>query len=153
VVASITAPVDISDRAARLLGVVASITAPVDIKPATLVVAGSGAANGALTLTLPAAGVGLFHYVTHIYIDRHATALLAGGLTLAATTTNLGGLTWRTGNQASITVATADGMILTDIDLAHPIKSAVANTASTIVMPAPGLGVLWTGWVAYYTGT
>ncbi len=121
-------------------------------KRATLVQAASPAANTGATLTIPAAGAGLFHYITHIFIRRHATALLAGGATLAVTTTNLNGLTWRTGNQASITVDTADGMVLADEDYGVPIRSAVANTATTIVLPAPGAAVLWTAWVAYYIG-
>lgn len=121
-----------------------------NMERATLVQAGSPAANTALTLTLPAGGAGLFHYVTHIFIARHATAALAGGGTLAITTTNLNGLTWRVGNQASITVAIMQPGVLIDSEYTHPIRSAAANTASTIVLPAPGAAVLWTAWCAYY---
>lgn len=136
---------DVSDRAARLLGIVKPT-------PATLSQVAAPAAAAGATLTLPAAGVGLFHYITHLRISRAATALLAGGALLAVTTTNLGGRQWRTGNQASITVSTADGMLLVDADFANPIRSDVANTASTIVLPAPGAAVSWTAIVDYYTG-
>lgn len=123
-----------------------------NMERATLVQAASPAANTAATLTLPAAGAGLFHYLTHVFIARHATAALAGGGTLAVTTTNLNGLTWRVGNQASITVAIMQPGVLVDSEYVHPIRSAAANTASTIVLPAPGAAVLWTAWCAYYVG-
>lgn len=116
----------------------------------TVVQAGNPAANTALTLTLPAPGAGLFHYITHIYIARVATAALAGGAILEITTTNLNAIRWVTGNQASITVSTFDGNVVTDQDYAHPLRSAVANTATTIVMPAPGAAVSWRAWCAYY---
>jgi hypothetical protein len=166
VVASITAAVDVSDRAARVLGTVSPVAAStwdvsdraarllgiVKQTPATLSQVLAPAANTGGTMTLAAAGAGLFHYITHLSIRRAATALLAGGALLAVTTTNLGGRTWRTGNQASITVDTADGMLLVDADFASPIRSDVANTASTIVLPAPGAAVSWTAIVDYYTG-
>lgn len=119
----------------------------------TQIVAVSPAANAGATITLPAPGAGLFHFVTHLFIARHATAALAGGGTLTITTTNLNGMTWRVGNQASITVAIMQPGVLIDSEFVHPIRSAAANTASTIVLPAPGAAVLWTAWCAYYTGT
>lgn len=118
---------------------------------ATLVQAGNPAANTALTLTLAAPGAGLFHFITHIYIARVATAALAGGAILEITTTNLNGIRWVTGNQHSITVATTNQNVVTDADYTHPLRSAVANTATTIVMPAPGAAVSWRAWCAYYT--
>jgi hypothetical protein len=123
-----------------------------NLERATLIVPVSPAANAGATITLPAAGAGLFHYITHIHIARHATAALAGGGTLTITTTNLNGLTWRVGNQASITVAIMQPGVLIDSDFAHPLRSAVSNTATTIVLPAPGAAVLWTAWCAYYVG-
>ena len=123
--------------------------ARVALERITQIVAVSPAANAGATITLPAPGGGLFHYITHISICRHATAALAGAGTLAITTTNLNGVTWRTGNQASITVAT-NGIHSLEMDFAHPLRSAVANVATTIVLPAPGAAVLWTAWCAYY---
>lgn len=125
--------------------------APADERPATLNINVQGAANTAATATLPAAGAGLFHYITHIFIKRVATAALAGGAVLSITTTNLGGRQWRTGNQMSITVATQEGTVLRDQEFSHPLKSAVANTASTIVCPAPGAAVSWHLSIDYFT--
>jgi hypothetical protein len=118
--------------------------------PVVLSVTVTGGANAIATATLPAVA-GAFHYITHISIRRVATAALAGGLVLAVTSTNLGGRSWRTGNQASITVDTFDGGILVDQDYAHPLRSDVLNTATTIVCPAPGLAVAWQIVVDYYT--
>lgn len=163
IVASIAAPVDVSDRAARALGVVAAITAAVDVSdraarllgvtsrtPASLNQTVTGGANAIATATLPAVA-GQFHYITHISIRRVATAALAGGAILAVTTTNLGARSWRTGNQASILADTFDEGLLMEADYSHPLKSTVANTATTIVCPAAGAAVSWQINVDYYT--
>jgi hypothetical protein len=119
-------------------------------RPSTLSITVTGGANAIATATLPAAA-GLFHYITAINIRRVATALLAGGLVLAVTTTNLGGRSWRTGNQASITVDTMDSAVLVDQAFAFPLKSDVVNTATTIVAPAAGAAVAWHIVVDYFT--
>lgn len=41
---------------------------------------------------------------------------------------------------------------LVDQEYVHPIKSQVANTATTIVCPAAGAAVSWHVVVDYYTG-
>jgi hypothetical protein len=117
--------------------------------PATLAVTVTAAANAAATLTLPAAGAGLFHYITALHIARTATAALAGTATLVITTTNLpGSMAFSVGN------AMAAGGTQRDIEIrpANAIKSSVANTATTVVMPAPGAAVLWRAYVFYYVG-
>lgn len=86
--------------------------------PSTLHVTATAAANTAATATLPAAGQGLYHYIT---------------------TTNLpGNPIWTVGNA----MAAGD----TKIDLHYapttPLKSTTANTATTIVMPAAGAAVV-----------
>jgi hypothetical protein len=124
---------------------------PVDERPALLNINVAGAANAIATATLPAPGAGLFHYITHIFIKRVATAALAGGAILSITTTNLAGRQWRTGNQMSITVDTQEGAVLRDQEFTHPLKSAVANTASTIVCPAAGAAVSWHLSIDYFT--
>jgi hypothetical protein len=121
---------------------------PATAAPITVV----GGANAIATATLPAPGAGLFHYITHISIRRVATAALAGGAILQATTTNLGGRSWRTGNVMSITVAQPDPTVLLDQEFVHPLKSDVANTVSTIVCPAAGAAVSWQIVVDYYVG-
>lgn len=118
------------------------------LKASTQAGTNTGAANGAVTLTLAAAGVGLFHYLTHILITRNATAALAGTATLVITTTNLpGALAWSVGN-AMIAGGTQIDLSLV---LDSPLKSSVANTATTIVAPAPGAAVLWRINAFYYT--
>lgn len=117
--------------------------------PSALHVTATAAANTAATASLPAAGVGMFHYITSIHICRNATALLAGTATLIHTSTNLpGSPAWSVGNAMS-----AGG---TQIDLDYtpttPLKSLLANTATTVVAAAAGLSVLGRVNVTYYIG-
>jgi hypothetical protein len=117
--------------------------------PSTLHVTATAAANTAATATLPAAGAGMFHYITNINLTRNATAALAGTATLIHTSTNLpGSPAWSVGNAMA-----AGG---TQIDLAYtpttPLKSSVANTNTTVVMAAGGAAVLNRVNVSYYVG-
>lgn len=117
--------------------------------PAILWVTVTAAANTAATITLPSAGAGFFHYIVYLNLMRNATAALAGTATLIHTTTNItGNPAWSVGN------AMIAGGTQIDVDLqpAFPIKSSVAATATTIVMPAAGLAVLNRGNCAYYIG-
>ena len=117
--------------------------------PATLHITATAAANTAATATLPAAGAGLFHYITHIDITRNATAALAGTATIIHTTTNLpGSPAWSVGN------AMAAGGTQLDVvyDPTAPLKSSAANTATTVVCAAAGLAVLGRVNVSYYIG-
>lgn len=123
------------------------VTNLVTVQPSTLAVTVTAAANTAATATL-AAVAGQFHYITGIEIMRTATAALAGTATLVVTTTNLpGGLAWSFGN------AMAAGGTQCDLRVTfeNPLKSSVVNTATTIVMPAPGAAVLWRANVYYFT--
>ena len=115
----------------------------------TLMVTATAAANTGFTLTLPAAGAGLFHYITSIEITRAATAALAGTAVLTYTSTNLPGLPiWTFGN------AMVAGGTQNDVNYrpTSPLKSSAANTATTIVVPAPGAAVIVRANVSYYTG-
>lgn len=117
--------------------------------PSTLAVTITAAAAAGATLTLPAPGAGLFHYITSLTIVRNATAALAGTATLVITSTNLpGALAWSVGNAMNA------GGTQPDVYLAPttPLKSSVANTATTVVMPAPGAAVLWRAVATYYIG-
>jgi hypothetical protein len=107
------------------------------------------AANTSGTLTLSAPGAGLRHYLTSVYLTRAATAALAGAATLAITTTNLGATAWRTGN------AMAAGGLVVDVNQVWPFgfASAAAAQATTIVLPAPGLAVLWSLLVTYFVAS
>lgn len=119
-------------------------------KHVSSVITVAGGANAIATATLPAAGAGRYHYITHLSIRRVATAALAGGALLTVTTTNLGGRSWRTDNQASITVSTFSPAVLIDQEYAHPLRSDVANTNTTITCPAAGAAVSWHIVVDYY---
>lgn len=117
--------------------------------PSTLHVTVTAAANTGATITLPAPGLGLYHYITNLQLCRNATAALAGTATLVITSTNLpGSPAWSVGN------AMAAGGTQQDLVYAPttPLKSSVANTATTIVMPVPGAAVLWRGNCTYYVG-
>ena len=110
-------------------------------------VSGVSAANTAVTLTLPAAGAGLFHYITHLDITRATSLAVAGSATLTHTSTNLpGSPQWSVGNALAIGAHAPD----VRIDLSFPMHSSVANTATTIVAPAGGLGVITGINVAYF---
>jgi hypothetical protein len=117
--------------------------------PSILHVTATAGANAAATATLPAAGGGLYHYITHIGITRNATAALAGTATIIHTTTNLpGSPAWSVGNAMA-----AGG---TQIDVVYqpttPLKSLVANTNTTVVAVAGGAAVLGRVNVSYYLG-
>lgn len=117
--------------------------------PTILWVTATAAANTATTATLPAAGAGLFHYITYISCMRNATAALAGTATLIITTTNLpGSPAWSTGNN----MIAGGTQIDVDYQPASPLKSSAANTATTVVMPAAGAAVLNRINVGYYAG-
>lgn len=117
--------------------------------PSILHVTATAAANAIATATLPAAGAGMFHYITNINLMRNATAALAGGATLIHTSTNLpGNPAWSVGNNM------VAGGTQTDLNYTPttPLKSLLANTATTIVMPAGGAAVLNRINVSYYVG-
>lgn len=117
--------------------------------PTLLWVTATAAANTQATATLPAGGAGLFHYITYISLMRNATAALAGTATLIHTTTNLtGSPAWSVGNN----MIAGGTQIDVDLQLSFPIKSTVANTNSTVVMPAAGAAVLNRINVGYYLG-
>lgn len=119
------------------------------LKPSTLCVTGTAAVNTIVTLTLPAVA-GQFHYITSVMIRMYATAARTGGTTpVVSTTTNLPGnpaFTWES--------AQAVGTVVTQqLQLGgNPLKSSVANTATTIVCPATA-NVIWRATVTYYAAT
>lgn len=119
----------------------------VSIAPASLIVSVTAGAGTAVTATLPAAGAGLFHYITRINIIKYASAALAGSATpTVVTTTNLpGSLAWTTPTALAIGTNYE-----TDIQSTSPIKATAANTATTIVCPLV-TSLIWRVNVYYYT--
>lgn len=110
----------------------------VQVTAATLAVTALSSANTAVTATLPAVAA-QFHYITAITVTRTCTAALVGTAALAITTTNLpGSLAFTAGNACPV------GTTNNDVALTFhfPLKSSVANTATTIVCPAAGAAVV-----------
>lgn len=116
--------------------------------PATLGVSTTGVSGAAVTLTLPAAA-GVFHYITHLEIVAYTSlARLGVAAPVLVTSTNIsGGPVWDFSTAAAI--GTADKLAF---DFARPVKSAVVNTATTIVCPAT-TSIVWRVTAFYYTGT
>jgi hypothetical protein len=117
------------------------------IKAADQSVTVTAAASTAATLTLPAPGAGLFHFITRIIVQRHASALLTAGATpVLVTTTNLPG-----SRVFSIPAdaAAAGSVYSEEVSPSNPLRSSAANTATTIVAPLT-TGVIWRMTADYY---
>lgn len=117
--------------------------------PATIAATATGAAGAAVTLTVAAGGVGLFHYFTRIIVQRFATAALtAAAAPVVVTTTNLPGA-----RALSIPAdAALQGTIYSEIiEPSQPLKATAANTATTIVCPVT-TAVIWRVTADYYVG-
>lgn len=122
----------------------------IDLVSSDLAISSTAAVNTALTATLPAAGAGLFHYITAIQLVKlYAVIGVASGTGILITSTNLpGSPSWTTEQLASVA-----GTCVTVINegLAVPRKSSVANTATTLVAPIQ-LQTIWRWNVTYYVG-
>jgi hypothetical protein len=109
----------------------------------------TGVAGAAVTLTMTAPGAGNFHHITELQIVKFAAATLTVAATpVLVTTTNL------TGNPifSFDAPAAAQGTIsIQQFQPSAPFKSAVANTATTIVCPATA-NVIWRINAAAYLG-
>lgn len=114
----------------------------------SLWVTATAAVNTGSTATLPAAGAGLFHYITSIQLTKlYSVVGVASGAGVIITSTNLpGGPAWTTEQLASA-AGTASAVINLAFD--RPLKSSVANTATTFVAPAQ-LQTIWRWNVGYY---
>lgn len=101
----------------------------------------TAATGQAVTLTIPAFS-NRYHSICYISITAYSTAARTGSATpVTVTTTNLNGLSW--------TFSTAAAIGVTDEkSIQAPTRSAVANTATTIVCPATA-GVIWRVQVFY----
>jgi hypothetical protein len=127
------------------------LPAQAEARAATLHITATGAVNTAVTATLPAAGAGLFHYITFLQIQKlYSVAGVAAGAGVIITTTNLPGAPAFTTEQ----VVGAVGQVVTVVDYtpATPLKSSVANTATTIVAPLQ-LQTIWRINVSYFTAS
>lgn len=111
----------------------------------SLTVTVTGAADAGVTLSLPAVA-SEFHYISSIEILKYVTTgISASANPIIVTTTNLRSMDFnlrRTGALADV-----EALLYQP---SNPIKSAVVNTASTLVFPAV-TGVKWIATVQYYT--
>lgn len=140
--------VSLADAAGNTLGTTAT-PLPVAPPPSTLAVTATGAANAAVTATLPAAGAGLFHYITAVQIQKFMTAAGTGAGTAVLTSGANHSLVW---NQP--TDAAAIGTLQTVVDYrpTAPLRSTTANTATTFITAAVASTIYRIN-VTYYTGT
>jgi hypothetical protein len=115
--------------------------------PTNLIVGGVAAAATAVTITLPAGGVGAYHYIDAIELTLYTSTARTGGATaITVSSTNLGGygLTFA----SAATIGTTDRYALsTD----RPVRSVATNTATTIVLPVV-TGAFWRYNVMYSLG-
>lgn len=132
----------------RRVDTVRYVVAVGEIRAAPLHVTGTAAVNTALTITLPAVA-GQFHYITSIQWNKLYSVIgVAAGAGIICTSTNLpGNPAWTTEQNAS-----PAGTVVQVIDYqpTTPLKSSVANTATTIVCPLE-LQTIWRGNVSYFT--
>lgn len=130
-------------------GSIADFSTIIERIPATSGITATGAAGAAVTLTIPAAGAGLFHYISWIRIEHFASALLvAAAAPVIVTTTNIPGtpsFNFRADAAAQGTLT--EKVIQNDM----PIRSSAANTATTVVCPLT-TSVLWRATAAYRVG-
>lgn len=122
---------------------------PTNDSAAALHVTATAAVNTASTCTLPAPGAGLFHYITHIELVKLYSVIgIAAGAGVIVTSTNLPGNPAWTTEQLASAAGTATKVI--QEDRTRPLKSSVANTATTFVAPLQ-LQTIWRWNVSYYT--
>jgi len=118
-----------------------------DYTASALAVTATGASGAAVTLTLPAAGAGLFQYVTAIQLTLYSAAARTGAAApWVVNTTNFpGAMAW------TFTTAGAVGTAeVRDFTPGTPLRSSVANTATTIVAPV-ATGGIWRLMATYFT--
>ena len=118
-------------------------------KSANLVQQATSAANTTVTATLPAAGAGLFHYITKIVVEIQATGARAASNVVDFTTTNLPN-TPSFGVDGDALVQGQIRRLVQNFDI--PLKSSTANTNTTVVAPATGANSNSRITVFYYTG-
>jgi hypothetical protein len=120
-----------------------------ELRASPLAVTATAALTTAATLTLPAAGAGLFHYITSLAIDLYSAAARTGAAApWVVTTTNLPGSPAFTFSSAGA-IGAIDRYIL---PMTTPLRSSVANTATTVVAPA-ATGGIWRLNATYFTAT
>lgn len=117
--------------------------------PSSLAVTMTTAISTSGTLTLPAAGSGLYHYVTRLLIQKFNAALLvAAAAPVIVTTGNLPGSRAFSLPADGASQGTMNQEVL---EPSQPLKSTSPNVATTIVCPAI-TSVIWRVTADYYIG-
>lgn len=127
-------------------GAVVSVANPLPIIPSgsTLCIAATTAAAAGATITLTAGAAGTFHYIDSIELVLFTSTARTGSATpVAVTSTNMNG--WGTVFSSAGVLGAADRFQLKTV---RPLKSAVAATNTTIVLPAV-TGGIWRYNVTY----
>ncbi len=128
-------------------GTVSDLAIIAQPQPSMLHVTATAAVNTGSTCTLPAAA-GLFHYITKIELVKLYNVVgVAAGAGMIITSTNLPGTPAWTTEQLASAAGTAVRVI--DANYQNPLKSLVANTATTFVAGAQ-LQTIWRWNVSYY---
>jgi hypothetical protein len=129
-----------------IAGAVVSISNPMPIIPtgSTLCLGATTAAAAGATITLTAGAAGTFHYIDSIELVLFTSTARTGSATpVAITSTNMNG--WGTIFSSAGVLGGADRFQLQTV---RPLKSAVAATATTIVLPSV-TGGIWRYNVTY----
>lgn len=130
-------------------GAAVSAANPLPVLPSAsnLAVCAVGTAAQLQTITLPAAGAGLFHYIDAIELTLFSTAARTGSatpVTVSSANLNGYGLTFA----SAAVIGSVDRYALSSD---RPMRSAAANTVTTITLPAV-TGALWRYNVIYSAG-
>jgi|SRR6266850_693225 len=118
--------------------------------PTRLWITATGVSGAAVTATLPAPGVGVFHYITKIHLVQFVVAARTAAATpVLVTTTNISGSPIYS---CDATVGAIGQIFIYDVAPSDfPMKSAISNTATTFVAPATP-SVIWRWNIGYYNG-
>jgi hypothetical protein len=108
------------------------------------------AAATALTVTIPAAGVGLYHIIHQIKVwgINKTAAAVAPTAAFDITTTNLNAVAWQNVNDFPAWTK----KVLVDMDIENGLRCQTANTNTTIIIPSLGAGVSAEALVLYKVG-
>lgn len=126
-------------------------------QPALLNVSIAPAANTGGTITIPSVA-GMFHYLTSFQctVAMNPATAQTGAAPVFITTTNLPGTpAWAIpicGNAAASTGGLGAASLVISQSWANPLKSSVAGTNTTIVLPAPGAACTLRANAQYYLG-
>jgi hypothetical protein len=127
--------------------------------PALLNQSAAPAVNTGGTITLPAAGPGLFHYITAFQctLAMNPATAQTGAAAVFITTTNIPNTpAWAVpicGNTAISTGGLGAAFVYVANQIwSNPLKSSAANANTTFVLPAPGAACQLRGNVQYYVG-